>query len=103
MTFDTRKLGPGGTLPLGDLMPLISKSAQLNGEVGRALDQIKKKPDDVICDGMRFPGRWTHLGGERVSPYLRLRFQVAANPGQCPDYRTGRESVRDDHASGNEE
>jgi hypothetical protein len=69
MAFDTSKLGQGGTLPLGDLVPLIGKSAQLNAEVGRALDQIKKKPDDVICDGMRFPGQWTHLGGERVSPY----------------------------------
>ena len=69
MAFDTGKLGQGGTLPLDDLMPLISKSVQLKREVDQALAENKKKPDDVICSGMRFPGQWVHLGGYRVSPY----------------------------------
>jgi hypothetical protein len=82
--FDTSKLGQGGTLPLDDLMPLIGQSAQLKREVDQALAEGKKKPDEVICSGMRFPGRWVHLGGSRVSPYtcgfgakwLRIRATV---------------------------
>jgi hypothetical protein len=69
LAFDTSKLGQGGTLPLADLMPLIGKSARLQEEVNRALIEDKKTQDDVICDGMRFPGQWIHLGGKRVSPY----------------------------------
>jgi predicted methyltransferase len=69
MAFDTSKLGQGGSLPLSDIMPLISKTAQLQSEVNKALAEAKKKPDDLMCDGMRFPGQWVHLAGERVSPY----------------------------------
>jgi hypothetical protein len=69
MAFDTGKLGQGGTLTLVDIMPLIAKSAQLRAQVNQALAQGSKKQDDIICDGMRFPGQWTHLGGARVSPY----------------------------------
>src|SRR5260370_25076566 len=69
MAFDTSKLGQGGSLPLSDIMPLIGKSTQLQGEVNKVLAEAKKKPDDLLCDGMRFPGQWVHLGGERVSPY----------------------------------
>jgi hypothetical protein len=69
MAFDTSELGQGGTLPLSDIMPLVSKAPALKREVGQALALIKKKPDDVICTGYRFPGQWVHLGGERVSPY----------------------------------
>ena len=84
VAFDTSKLGQGGTLPLDDLMPLVGKSAQLKREVDQALTESKKKPDDVICSGMRFPGQWVHLGGSRVSPYacdfgakwLRIRATV---------------------------
>lgn len=67
--FDTSKLGQGGTLPLDDLMPLIGKSAQLKREVDQALAEDKKKPDEIICSGVRFPRQWVHLGGSRVSPY----------------------------------
>jgi hypothetical protein len=70
MAFDTSALGQGGTLPLGALMSLIGKSPQLKREVDQALAEIKKAPDDVICDGMRFPNQWVHLGGERVAPYI---------------------------------
>ncbi|MEA2907288.1 MAG: hypothetical protein QOI12_4675 [Alphaproteobacteria bacterium] len=69
MAFDTTKLGQGGTLPLGDIMPLIGKAPQLKREVGEMLAQANKKPEDVICSGYRFPGAWVNLGGERVSPY----------------------------------
>ena len=34
-----------------------------------ALAEAKKKAADIHCDGMRFPGSWVNLGGERVSPY----------------------------------
>jgi hypothetical protein len=69
LAFDTSKLGQGGTLPLTDLMPVIGKSVGLQKEVKQALGEGGKQEDDVICDGMRFPGQWIHLGGERVSPY----------------------------------
>jgi hypothetical protein len=69
LAFDTSKLGQEGSLPLSDLMPLIAKSAQLQGEVKTALGGINKSADNVICDGMRFPGSWVNLGGERVAPY----------------------------------
>ena len=68
--FDTSKLGQGGSLPLGDLDALIGQSAQLKGEVSKALAAIKKKADDVICTGNRFPGQWVHLGGMRAAPYI---------------------------------
>jgi hypothetical protein len=69
LAFDTGKLGQGGSLILSDIMPLIAKSPRLKSEVESALDAAKKKADDQICDGMRFPGSWANLGGERVAPY----------------------------------
>jgi hypothetical protein len=69
VAFDTSKLGQGGSLPLDDIMLLIGKSAELKREVDQALTEGKKKPDEVICSGMRFPRPWVHLGGSRVSPY----------------------------------
>ncbi len=69
MAFDTGKLGQGGSLTLDELTALIGKSAQLKREVNQALADNKKKMDEVICTGMRFPGQWVHLGGLRVSPY----------------------------------
>jgi hypothetical protein len=67
--FDTSKLGQGGTLPLADIVALIDTSPTLKREVKQALAQTKKKQDDVVCDGMRFSGQWTHLPGVPVSPY----------------------------------
>jgi hypothetical protein len=75
LAFDTGKLGQHGSLLLEDLMPLIGKTAALKREVDEALVQGKKKVDDVMCSGRRFPGQWTHLGGERVSPYV-CNFEV---------------------------
>lgn len=69
MAFDTSKLGQGGSLFLSDIALLIGRTPKLKSEVDAALAQAKKKADAVLCDGMRFPGQWVHLGGERVSPY----------------------------------
>ena len=69
VAFDTGKLGQGGSLTLDEIMPLIATSTRLRAQVNEALKQRKKKPADILCDGMRFPGQWTQLGGARVSPY----------------------------------
>jgi hypothetical protein len=69
LAFDTSKLGQEGSLVLSDIMPIISKSPQLRSEVQGALGAAGKKADDLLCDGMRFPGAWENLGGERVAPY----------------------------------
>jgi hypothetical protein len=70
MAFDTAGLGQGGSVVMTDIMPLIEQSPPLKREVTEAAAKIGKKPDDVVCGGMRFSGRWTHLGGYRVSPYI---------------------------------
>ena len=69
LAFDTGKLGQEGSLPLSDIMPLIDKYPQLKDEVTGALAAGNKTPDTALCDGMRFPGSWTNLGGGRVAPY----------------------------------
>ena len=69
LAFDTNKLGQMGTLFLDDLMPLIARTPKLKDEVDAALTAAKKKAEETHCVGMRFPGQWVHLGGERVSPY----------------------------------
>jgi hypothetical protein len=69
LAFDANKLGQGGSLPLSDLDPLLAQSAPLKGEVATALTAAKKKADDVICSGNRFPNQWVHLGGARAAPY----------------------------------
>ncbi len=67
--FDTTKLGQGGTLPLEDIQAVINQSSKLKQEVDEAIAKAGKKPDAIICDGMRFPSSWKELGGMRVSPY----------------------------------
>jgi hypothetical protein len=69
LAFDTGKLGQGGSLPLSDIMPLIGKYPQLKGEVTSAMAAGNKTADTALCDGMRFPGAWVNLGGQRVAPY----------------------------------
>jgi hypothetical protein len=64
--FDTRQ---GGSLALDEIMPLIGSSKELRAQVNQALVERKKKPAEIFCDGMRFPGQWTQLGSARVSPY----------------------------------
>jgi hypothetical protein len=69
MAFDTSKLGQGGSLTLDEIMPLIASSSEPRAQVDKALAERKKKPAEIFCDGVRFPGQWTQLGGARVSPY----------------------------------
>lgn len=68
--FDTRALGQQGSVTLDDLLPLFAKTPALKREVDQALVQSKKKAEDVLCDGMRFPGSWENLAGVRVAPYF---------------------------------
>jgi hypothetical protein len=70
MALDTTKLGQAGSLGLDEMMPLIGKSPQLKREVTEAVAKTKLKGDEIRCDGMRFPGQWVNLGGERTSPYV---------------------------------
>jgi hypothetical protein len=69
LAFDTTKLGQRGSLFLDDIWPLIQQSRELMAEVDKALAELNKKPENIICHGMRFPGPWKHLGGARVAPY----------------------------------
>jgi hypothetical protein len=90
--FDTSKLGQVGSLPLDDMKGLIAKSPKLKGEVDEAVAKIAKKPDEIMCNGMRFPGAWKELGGVRVSPYscqlgdkwlqVRAKVQVTGKRGK---------------------
>lgn len=70
--FDTKTLGQGGSIALDDerLQAVIAQASTLKQEVDAALARIGKKPEDVICSGMRFPSAWKELGGLRVSPYV---------------------------------
>ena len=68
--FDTSQLGQGGSLLLGDIMPLIEQSPALKREIVDEAAKIGKKSDEILCGGMRFSGRWVELGGARVSPYI---------------------------------
>lgn len=69
--FDTTRLGQGGSLPLtaDEIQSLIGKSSKLEREIDQAVAKAGKKPADIICSGMRFPGTWKILSGRRVSPY----------------------------------
>jgi hypothetical protein len=69
LAFDSTKVGQWGSLYLDDLAPILAKSAQLKQEVNAALAEMNKKPEDILCFGMRFPGPWKNLGGTRVAPY----------------------------------
>ncbi len=69
LAFDTSKVGQWGSMYLDDLAAVVAKSNKLQQEVNQALAHAKKKPEDVPCFGMRFPGPWKNLGGLRVAPY----------------------------------
>lgn len=94
--FDTSKLGQWGSLPFDDLTPVIAKSVPLQQEINQALLEGNKKPDDVKCVGMRFPGAWKDLGGLRVSPYscdfgakwLQIHATVRITDGRGKAYET---------------
>jgi hypothetical protein len=65
--FDTAALGQIGTLLTSKTVPLSERSRRLREEVKQAL--AEGNLDSVMCTGMRFPGNWKHLAGERVAPY----------------------------------
>jgi hypothetical protein len=69
LAFDSTKIGQWGSLYLDDVSPILAKSAQLKQEITAALSEKNKKPEDILCFGMRFPGAWKNLGGTRVAPY----------------------------------
>jgi hypothetical protein len=85
-------------------MPLIGSSKELRAQVNQALAERKKKPAEIFCDGMRFPGQWTQLGSARVSPYScdfgDKWLQIAATV-RLTDRRGS--SVRDDNTRSDEE
>jgi hypothetical protein len=92
LAFDTRRLGQWGSLFLVDIMPLIRTSPRLEREVADAVKQAQADREDVVCIGARFPGVWTHLGGERAAPYsceigarlllLRARVRIKDRKGR---------------------
>jgi hypothetical protein len=69
--FDTAKLVQLGSIAvdMDEIHAVIVQSPELAREIDEALAKINKKPADVMCDGMRFPGSWKELRGMRVSPY----------------------------------
>ena len=74
LALDTTKLGQAGSLGIDEMMPLIAKSPQLKREVTEAVAKTKLKAEEIRCDGMRFPGQWVNLGGERAAPYTSLHY-----------------------------
>ena len=72
MAFDTTKLGQQGTLSSEDfanhIVPLVDESRRLQKEFKQAFAE-KDHVRTPSCIGMRFPGQWEHLAGERVAPY----------------------------------
>ena len=91
LAFDANKLGQGGSLPLSDLDALIAQSAALKQEVAAALTAAKKRADDVICSGNRFPSQWVNLGGLRAAPYTcDFCGQMAHHRGHHAGDRQGR-------------
>lgn len=70
IAFDTTQLNQGGSLTLDEISGLIDQSPKLQREVTDAALQANKKPNEIVCGGMRFSGQWVHLGGYRVAPYV---------------------------------
>jgi hypothetical protein len=68
--FDTMKIGQFGSLGVDELTAVIDQAPKLKREVAEALAKLGKKPEEIRCSGVRFPGAWVGLAGERVSPYV---------------------------------
>jgi hypothetical protein len=83
LAFDANKLGQGGSLPLNDLDELIGQSAAFKKEVATALADAKKKADEVICSGNRFPREWVNLSGMRAVP-IPANFQANGSTSKPP-------------------
>lgn len=106
--FDTTKLGQGGSLTLDaeSIQALIGKSSQLAREIDQAVAKAGKKPGEIVCDGMRFPGAWKKLSGRRVSPYqchigerwltIRARVRIFDAKGKLYQSITGKGMERAD-------
>ena len=83
LAFDANKLGQGGSLPLSDLDPLIAQSAALKQEVAAALTTAKKRADDIICSGNRFPSQWVTCGRRPGKNFLTF-LQHWSGAVTCP-------------------
>jgi hypothetical protein len=59
----------GGSISLVDLMDRLKGNDKLMAEINAELQAQKLEAASVICDGDRFGGNWTELGGARVIPY----------------------------------
>ena len=70
--FDSTKLGQRGTITLDmpGISDVLKHTPKLRREVEEAAAKLNKKPDEIVCDGMRFPGSWPELAGLRVAPYI---------------------------------
>ncbi len=66
-TFGTAQAG--GSISLVDLMDRLKGNDKLMAEINAELQAQKLEAASVICDGDRFGGNWTELGGARVIPY----------------------------------
>ena len=66
-TFGTAQAG--GSISLVDLMDRLKGNDKLMAEINAELQAQKLEAESVICDGDRFGGNWTELGGARVIPY----------------------------------
>jgi hypothetical protein len=103
LAFDSTKVGQWGSLYLDDLSPVLAKSAQLKREVTAALARKNKKPEDILCFGMRFPGPWKNLGGMRVAPYTcDFRRQISSHRRHRSCHRPRWPDVRDNQRYGDE-
>jgi hypothetical protein len=59
----------GGTLGLGEIMPLIRQSKKLTQEVNTALQNTGQKPDQITCVGVRLGRQFQPLDAYRVAPF----------------------------------
>ncbi|BAZ39089.1 hypothetical protein NIES4101_50410 [Calothrix sp. NIES-4101] len=60
----------GGSLPLSDLIePVINQSDKLKKEVNHALSVTGKKPEQIICIGVRLGKQYAALSAARVAPF----------------------------------
>ena len=68
--FDSSRLEGSGSMLLEDIMGLVRQSPRLADEVASALRESGRTARDITCIGKRIDGRWRHLAGARVQPYV---------------------------------
>jgi hypothetical protein len=59
----------GGSIPLSDVMDQLKDNDVLIAAIDAELKAQNVEAASVICDGARFGGHWTELGGARSVPY----------------------------------